>query len=812
MKKNYILPKIVDKGELELLHFPTRMQAFVFRNWEIVPAKKIAEVLNTSEENVKAIAYQMGLDEQGDVSVWLKKGYITIIKQNWHILPYEQLLLLLGWTEDKLAYILREDDYLSHKMGDFKPLCEKVEYKPLTKEQAAETEKLKQNVLALKKERERNAFEFFEAPQKKTAVGVTDGVSLTDGWGILNNTDFGISENFIKRFKSDVKATWDINLCGSEKFIVIEKTEGEEESHSISVTEQSVTIRAVDCAGALRGLFWILDKMDERNSPSLPICETERTARFKNRIIYSYHGLYGNVFDEDIEISFTDELLYNYARLGVNAVWTQGVLYKLTPFPFDESLSEGYKERIEKLRELVSRAAKYGIKVYLYLNEPRAMPHVFFEKYPHLKGDKEGDYSALCTSTPEVKEYLYNAVQALCRSVPGLGGFITITASENLTNCYSRVWENPTRCPRCKERTPASVFSEVNRIIYDAATSVSPSIHIIVWSWGWKLMLGHNDEECISRLPKGVSVMSVSEEDIHFEIGGIKGEVLDYSMSIVGPGERAKNIWSLASKYGCGTAVKVQINNSWECSTVPYIPTFGLVCQHIENLSQLGVNDLMLSWTLGGAPSPNIKMASQYFFNEDGLKSDMLSVTYGENRDLVEKATQKFDEAFKEFPFHIDTLYYGPQFSGPANLLYKEKSGYEATMTGIPFDDVKLWCGPYTKEVLENQFKKLSVKWKDGLDALEPMKGTELYDVSAACYALFRSSYNQTKYVRLREEGNKAEILELLQEEEKLSRLLYEISLRQPTIGYEAANHYVYTPGMCLERILNCKKLIEEWA
>ena len=809
MQKNYILPPLKDKGTLELLHFPTRMQAFVFRNWEMVPAEKLAQVLKTSVENVKEVASQMGLSEQGDLSDWHKKGYITIIKQNWHILPYDQLLLLLDWTDDKLAYILREDDYLSEKLGQLKPICETVEYKPLTEEQAAETAKIKKSVSEIKIEPTRNAFDFFKAPQKKTAVNVTEGVMLTDAWGILNKTDFDV-DFFIERFKNEIKTAWEINLCGKEKYIIIEKTEGEPESHSISVTEQSVTIRAADAAGVLRGLFWILDKMDERCSPSLPESEIERTARFKNRIIYSYHGLYGNVFDEDIELSFTDELLYNYARTGINAVWTQAVLYKLTPFPFDESLSKGYKERLDNLRELVSRAARYGIKVYLYINEPRAMPHVFFEKYPHLKGAREGDYNALCSSQPEVKEYLYNAVRSLCKAVPDLGGLISITAGENLTNCYSRVWKNPTDCPRCKDRTPASVFSETNRIIYDAAMSVSPSMRVIVWSWSWHNMLGHNDEECINGLPEGVSVMCVSEEGIPFDIAGAKGEVLDYSISIVGPGERAKKLWSLARKHGCDTAVKVQINNSWECSTVPYIPVFGLVCKHIENLSNLGINDLMLSWTLGGAPSPNIKMASQYFFNENGQQNDMLSITYGENCDLVKKATHRFDEAFKEFPFHIDTIYFGPQFSGPANLLYKEKSGYTGTMTGLPYDDVKKWCGPYTEAALESQFLKLSTKWKDGLDILAPMQGTELYDVSAACYALFRSSYNQIKYVRLREEGNKEEMLELLLEEENLSKLLYEITLRQPMIGYEAANHYVYTPQICLERILNCQKLIEE--
>ncbi len=813
MSKNYALPEIKNVGELELLHFPTRMQAFVFRNWETIPAKQLAKVLGTTEDNVLSLAKNMGLQEQGDVSVWKKQGYITIIKQNWHILPYEQLLSLLEWTEEQLAYTLREDDFLFAKLGYFKPFCEKVEYKPLNAKQLEETRELRKNVEELLKKPSCAPFDFFPKESINPANAKLDGAILTNEWGIVDNTDFSRIDTFIGHFMRDMKERFGLSLCGNEKFITIEKCDGTEESHTVSVTEEGISIKAADSVGVLRALLWLLDKMEESGSPCVPFGTTERTARFKNRIIYSYHGLYGNVFDEDIELSFTDKMLYRYAKLGINAVWTQGVLYKLCEFPFDKALSAGYEERRNKLLELVKRAADYGIKVFLYINEPRAMPHSFFEKYPHLKGDSEGDYSALCTSTPEVKKYLYDAVQSLCKAVEGLGGFFTITASENLTNCHSRLFERETTCPRCKDRTPAEVYTEVNKIIYEAATSVSPSIRVIAWSWGWNRMYGYNgvDEDYISALPKGISVMNVSEEAIPFHIAGVEDEVLDYSMSIVGPGERAKKIWSLASKHGCDTAAKVQINNTWECSTVPYIPVFGLLCQHIENLLKLSVNDLLLSWTLGGAPSPNIKMASQYFFAENGEKTDMLCSLYGDNASLVKKATEHFDRAFKEFPFHIDTIYFGPQFLGPAGLLFKEKSGFLATMTGFSYDDVEKWCGPYTAAALEEQFLKLSCEWEKGLSLLEPMKNSEIYDVSAACYAIFRSCYNQIKYVRLRESVNKKEILALLREEEKLSQILYEITLRRATVGYEASNHYVYTPQICLERILNCRRLIKEF-
>ena len=99
--------------------------------------------------------------------------------------------------------------------------------------------------------------------------------------------------------------------------------------------------------------------------------------------------------------------------------------------------SKDCETRLKNLRLLVERARRHGVRVYLYLNEPRACPVSFFATRPNLKGVAEGDFAALCTSVPEVRDYLASAVESICRAVPGLGGFFTISGSENLTNCWS---------------------------------------------------------------------------------------------------------------------------------------------------------------------------------------------------------------------------------------------------------------------------------------------------------------------------------------------------------------------------------------
>ena len=137
----YSLPKI-GADAINLSHFPTKHQAFIFRAYEYVPAKKIAEILGTDVDTVRRAADEMGLPDYNPGDLWLKRGYITIIRRMWHILPYEQLLELLDMDEATLARTMRDDDFLDVKLSD-KPHCEKVAWRELNDEEKAKTQKIK---------------------------------------------------------------------------------------------------------------------------------------------------------------------------------------------------------------------------------------------------------------------------------------------------------------------------------------------------------------------------------------------------------------------------------------------------------------------------------------------------------------------------------------------------------------------------------------------------------------------------------------------------------------------------------------------
>ncbi len=678
----------VEKAPIELLHFPTRHQAFIFRAYEYVPAKKIAQILKTTEENVHRAAQDMGLKYHIADEAWLKKGYITLIKRMWHVLPYSQLFELLDVDEPTLATILREEDFLSIKLQK-KPFIEPVYWRELTPDEEALTKR------------------------------VRDSIKDIDTFGVKPFD-----------FKYDVP---EIKFSGSEVI--------------------------------------------------------------KTRMIYLFSGLYLTAFDVDSRIYCPDEILEAYQKLGINGIWTQAVLSQLVEFPFAPQISKGYEQRIERMRDFTSRLKKYGIKLFLYINEPRSMPNAFFEKFPHLKGHSSSDgNSCLCVSVPEVQEYLKNSLASLCRQVPELGGFFTITRSENLTNCYSHSGRNNVECncPRCKDKSVAEIISTVMRCFAEGVHSVNADMKVFAWSWAW----GDDNIDIIRRLPKDVILLSQSELQVPYEIGGVKGNVRDYSMSIIGPGERAKSEFAAARECGIEIGAKVQVNTTWEASTVPALPVFPSIEEHMRKLKSENVEHLLLSWTLGGYPSRNIACAAKYFYEKCTFDAK------------VSQAEKDFAEAFKEFPFELAVLYRGPQNAGPSNMLFVKPTGYNATMTCFAYDDLQAWHGNYPTPVFEDQFRRLCEKWKIGLNKLTDT-ASETYVMAQAAYCLFKSSLNQIRFIRARDEKRYADAVEAARCELEITKKMLELMNKNASIGFEAANHYYFSKGQLLEKIVNCNYVID---
>ncbi len=830
---SYTLPVPNEEKQLPVNHFPTPHQTLIFRLWEMVDYRRIAKVLKTCEDNVLRCAEDMGLAPQNVLDAWMNRGYIAIIKAVWNLLPYEQIYELMDWDEGHLSYILQEDDFLSTKLGE-KCFCAPVLYRELTAEEQERTAAIKQTMLStirpLDGEETAKPFDFYTSTYAPIAPKVVKEVVVDNSWSVElpeNSADIDV---FVADFKAFAAKYGVVFAEKSDKKIAIrmDVQTDDEEYREVAISDSLITVRAGHAVGVLRGLYDLEDLVESVGTFSFEKKTYRKKTKVKSRIIYSFSSLYTGVLDQDTAVSFPDELLEGYGRRGINGIWLQAILYQMAPYPFAPNLCVGWEKRLANLEALTHRAARYGIKVYLYINEPRNLPANAFENYPHLKGaELRKGWHALCSSQPETKQYMKEAMQTLCRKVPLLGGFINITQSENRVLCCSQGIHTAEEdlCPVCRNRKNSEVNAEAIQTMCDAIAEVAPQMKFFAWAWAWVQHLGKEDAWNLLRLlPKNAIVMQVSESQKKFNRGGIDSFVRDYSISIVGPGEPAKDMWKTAREHGLEVAAKVQINNTWECSSVPYLPVYENVAQHMKNLIDEGVEHMLLSWTLGGYISDNIKIASSYFFEEECVKTDayeqVLAQNYGPYADQVRQAVSYFCRGFDEYPFNVWHAYRSPCNSGAANLLYPEPSGMKATMTGFPYDDMEGWRGArprdsregtaYPPEILEDQYRKLCESWEKGLQILEGMPCCEFYDMALYGYTLFKSTHNHIRYVNQRDgERNEAIMRDAIASERELALLAYRIMLRNAAVGFEAANHYYATRSNLIEKVVQCDYLLQ---
>ncbi|MFA6242907.1 MAG: hypothetical protein WC655_18350, partial [Candidatus Hydrogenedentales bacterium] len=84
-----VLPQGEARAALSSAYFPDRVHEFVWRNWAAVEPAKIAKILGAAEQDIRAMAGSMGLPTDVAVEpVMRQRGYVTLIRRNWHLLPY----------------------------------------------------------------------------------------------------------------------------------------------------------------------------------------------------------------------------------------------------------------------------------------------------------------------------------------------------------------------------------------------------------------------------------------------------------------------------------------------------------------------------------------------------------------------------------------------------------------------------------------------------------------------------------------------------------------------------------------------------
>ncbi|MBL8227995.1 MAG: hypothetical protein JNL98_05945 [Bryobacterales bacterium] len=790
-------------------HFPNRLYQYVWRNWDLANLDRMAAVVGARPAQLAELARHLGLPPKRQFSDdYLRRIYITVIRQNWHLLPEPQIIALLGWSTDQFAFTLKEDDFLDVKLGRVKPACAPLRYHPPTEADRRRAEEIR---AVLKRDipraiASRPRFAFVEELSK---------VEPGPGWRIHAPNAPPALNAAAERFGQGHTGATSVDIA-------IEPSEGRG-NFRIQPAQGRYRITAGDEASAIHALY--------RLRSAAPFKEVTARETWRTRFLYSYFALYGDPLMEGDAAGLPDGYLDRAASNGMTGVWIQGVLNTLAPSALFPEFGEGWQTRLRNLAALVRRAAQFGIRVYLYLNEPRAMPAVFFDKYPEIRGTRFQDIYAMCTSTERVRNWLRESIAHVFREVPDLGGVFTITMSENHTNCFSHggAWgdRDPVAkdCPRCSKRSGDDAIAEFVRTLSDGIRQHSATAEILSYDWGWGTPLA---TRLIPKLPGDTGVISISEWSQPVSRGGVNTSVGEYSMSVVGPGSRAALSWKLAKERGLASIAKTQFNNTWEISAVPYIPVLPLVLEHCENLAKAGIQGVMASWTCGGYPSPNLRAASAYALEPRPTKEEILQTEatriYGAgNAQPAVRAWNIFSNAFQNFPYGV-SIYVLPVQHGPANPLRLRPTGLKPGMILFPYDAYSSWRGAYPPATVHQLMAKLAGEWQQGVRILQTMAaaGKEArleLAIARTCHSHFESVANQIEFYLLRDEAsgspqrrqaNTQRMIAIAERERQLAIQQYSVASAEPLIGYEASNHYYYTPLDLLEKVLNCDHVIHE--
>lgn len=645
----------------------------------------------------------------------------------------------------------------------------------------------------------------------------------------------------------------------------------EEEAFRLEVGRQSCRILASGVNGIRKGIFYIEDEMLRRRGAFLELGNTEHFPAVKRRIIRGYFSPTkrrgslpgGNnqpvVIDElmnDIDY-YPEGYLNRLAHQGVNGLWLSisgnnaegrmvgfGDLVSTTVTPREGVDGE---KRLSKLRSVVERCLRYGIKIYLFTIEPCVRfekDDPVFRQYPEPEVIGDKNIRNLCASSEAGQHYLYEATNKIFKAVPELGGMINISHGERYTTCLSSLsatGEGRITCPRCSKMPPWQILYHSLSAMEKGMHDADPNAELISWLYmpqpqtqsstsvdtlaGWVYELpAHTPEGVIFQFnfTSGVERLTFGKK----LIGG------DYWLMPEGPSARFERVAGIARKNGVPTSSKIQTATSHEVTTVPYVPVPSALYKKFAAMRRLGVSHTMLSWYFGNAPGLMVKATDLLSFDslpDEATFLQQLAAVYWKAHDVpgIVQAWKHFERSYENYPLTNLFQYYGPMHDGPVwPLLLKPIDAplsptwlLGSTQTTLPWppsgDRVgDSFTGLLTLEEVVALCGKMSAGWDSGvviLNRLEPDYSNEpdrILDigVAKAIGIQFRSGYNILRFYLLREKMLRMTGMERLDMLKILKEIVYQelesdnelllLAKRDSRLGYHPeAEGYKYYPS-----------------
>ncbi len=592
---------------------------------------------------------------------------------------------------------------------------------------------------------------------------------------------------------------------------------GKYESCRITVTPERVLVEAEDRGGLSRALLLLENTMRRYRAPLLPLGVMRDSTFERLRISrspvasYRFGGGWELLRDEDF---YSDHYFNTLRRVHINAIWVAGLFREMIHSDVLPELTPEADERaLTHLKTLTERAARFGVKVFFFCMEPRALEkgHPVFAAHPELLGTVAGDpdtgAAMMCSSHPTLLAYLTEAIGTLFRRAPLLGGMIQIFAGERATGCRSidaYLAPSDRRCPRCAVKTQAEGLSDLIEFQFRTMREVAPQTDYLVWSYGIPVCDVEVKLEVYRRIPREVVWLENFEHGVVKKFAGKSIVNEEYSLSCAGPSPAFAAVARLQTPETPPVWPKFQFGNTYELSLVPYIPVPSMAWRKQRVARASHCSGALVSWILGGW---NDLMLQAFALADSGRRESerdfltrLAATLYPPQAvDAAVRSWIVFDRAFQKFPCDINIYYYGPIARAPGYLL--QLTG-ERILPPYPYNwgmdrrrRVQPWFTPdprWTGESLSAMeiagiFRKIAGEFRRGVELLRHPALTGVRTVAESIRIMLDSAANVYEFYELRQEPSKRKrLLALAAAELANAEAMRPLLRRDPRIGFHS--------------------------
>ena len=660
--------------------------------------------------------------------------------------------------------------------------------------------------------------------------------------GMYINTSFPDEKALLETAYEDFNEFLKICNIGGNKFPVniIYKETDVFEKYTVDIKKDGITLSAGDTEGIRRGIIWIENELSRNEGPFLKEKTVTKFPHMEDRITRGFFSptnrppKNGDELSDEIDY-YPDEYLNRLAHDGTNGLWIYTKFTDILPEGMIKGYGKGYEKRLEKLRSVIKRCARYGIRVFVFAIEPFADQNML-KNYPEAKGASAawGGGNSFCTESEFGRNYCIDSTKTMAELLPDIGGYINITTGERITNCAGTLSKD---CPHCSHMSRGHILGSAVDAFCEGFRQAKTDMKMISWTYGHRSWDWDDIEDYVKYAPSDAYLMQ-NFDDMGTPVQlGKKRLTADYWLSYAGPSEFFVHTAKAAQKYGKKLFAKMQICCSHEVASVPYLPVPGLVFQKFKGAYEYGVKGVMECWYFGNYPCLMSKAAGELAFlhdfsDEDAFLEDLASIYWGRtNAKQVVKAWKLFTKGYENYPNNIMFSYYGPMHDGIVWELQLKPKNFSLPRSWFSVDKCDgdriedCLMGVHTVAEAETLCKMMSDNWNLGIKELEKIPASDCYSYSEqincakALGILFESGHNIVRFYQLREmlgfeQGDAKELLaemkNIVAEEIRLTKEMIPLCETDKRLGYHSeAENFKFFPLKLNHRINQLENLLK---